>query len=97
MCRIQTKTGPVNVCHKSFSSILNVGRKKINNSAQHKWNFFCAQPEKRGGSRVKTAVQELKEKVIAHIKKFKCRDKHYGRRNAPLSKYLPTELNVMKM
>lgn len=93
--RVQTKKGPVKVCRDTFLSIVNVGRRKVENAANDKINYCYAVPEKRGGARHKK--KDLKEKVIEHIRKFKCRSIHYGRKKAPLRKYLPSELNIQKM
>jgi hypothetical protein len=95
--RVQTKKGPIRVCRNSFLSILNVGRRKVENAAREKLEYLIAQPETRGGARVNTSMAEMRGKVIAHIKRFKCRSKHYGRKNAPKRKYLPAELNVNRM
>lgn len=93
--RVQTKKGPVKVCRDTFLSILKVGRRKVENAARDKIEFCFAVPETRGGARHKLISR--KAKIVAHIKKFKCRSIYYGRKKAPLRKYLPSELNIRKM
>lgn len=95
--RVPTEKGTVKVCRRTFLSILNVGRRKVEKAASDKFNFLYAVPETRGGARHNNIVLSRKAKIIAHIKKFKCRSIHYGRKKAPLRKYLPSELNVHKM
>lgn len=69
--RVPTEKGTVKVCRRTFLSILNVGRRKVEKAASDKFNFLYTVPETRGGARHCNIVMSRKAKIIAHIKKFK--------------------------
>jgi hypothetical protein len=92
-----TEKGKVAVCRESFLSILNVGRRKMENAATEKQEAGCAVPEKRGSARISQRMKDLQEKIISHIQSFKCRDRQWSRSDAPHRKYLPSDLNVRIM
>jgi hypothetical protein len=66
------------VCRESFLSILNVGRREVENAATEKQEAGCAVPEKRGGARISQQMKDLQEKIISHIRSFKCRERDIG-------------------
>ncbi|XKL62920.1 hypothetical protein PGB90_002753 [Kerria lacca] len=53
-------------------------------------------PEIRGGKRQTDIDVALTESIVKHIKSFKRRDSHYGRRKS-VRLYLSPELNVKRM
>lgn len=70
--RVQSKKGPIKVCRATFLSILNVGRRKVENAGHQKMKFCYVLPETRGGAR-HTSLELKTNYIIGHIKKFKCR------------------------
>ena len=87
----------VQVCQKTFKSVLAIGPKRLCNLLRYLWENKNPRPERRGGFRVKQGYAELKAEIINHIKKFKCYASHYGRNKTPNRKYLPSTLSVRKM
>jgi hypothetical protein len=87
----------VHVCAKSFSSITNIKRTRLQNIAKEWQLNSTLRTEKRGGRRVSKLREELKEKIRSHICSFKCRDSHYSRNNANCRKYLPPDISIRRM
>lgn len=84
----------VPVCRDAFLSILSIGRFKLEHAARMLFNEDLMK-ERRGGSTSKMVA--VKEKIIEHIKLFRCREKHYGKVTEFNRQYLPAELNIRKM
>ncbi|KAK0140926.1 Bifunctional epoxide hydrolase 2 [Merluccius polli] len=53
--------------------------------------------QRRGGARHSEEHNRRRQLIVEHIQSFTCRASHYGRRGAPGRKYLPSDLNVLKM
>ena len=87
----------VQVCQKTFKSVLAIGPKRLVNLLRYLWENNNPRPERRGGFRVKQGYAELKAEIINHIKKFKYHTSHYGRNKTPNRKYLPSTLSVRNM
>lgn len=95
--KVPTEHGFLNVCKKTFMSILSVNRRKLEKAAQDILQPDEEMTETRGGARISELKTDMNDKIITHIKSFKCREKHYGRGNAPGRAYLANHLNVKKM
>ena len=86
------------VCSATFQGILQVGRKRLWNVSKFSWeNDGNPRPENRGGLRNGIKVEEVKEKIKAHIMSFHCVASHYGRNKTPYKRYLPGTLNINRM
>lgn len=94
---VQGKEKPIQVCKESFMSILSIKRAKVEKASKDIIKPDEAIKETRGGVRVNVQKEALNEEIIAHIKMFKCREKHYGRNNTPGRSYLSHHLSVKKM
>ena len=92
----KTNGEEVPVCAETFRGITCVVRKRINLIAKYYRETGSALPERRGGSRRKPVHVQTEESITEWIKKYKCRESHYGRGKS-VRKYLPPELTVMKM
>lgn len=85
------------MCAKSFSSITNIKRTRLQNIAKEWQLNGSLRTEKRGGRRVSKQREELKDKIRPHISSFKCRHSHYSRNNTNFRKYLPPDLSIRHM
>lgn len=74
-----------------------VKKDRLSRIAQFWMENGTPRPELRGGHRVNSEREKLKEQIRDHVTSFTCRASHYGRRAAPGCKYLPNDLNVTKM
>ena len=84
------------VCAATFQTITGVTRRRINLLC-HRFQSSGGMPrERRGGSRIKQADIEVQDSIINWIKRYKCRESHYGRSKST-RKYLPPELNIVKI
>jgi len=94
---VQTPTKRVQVCKKAFINILGVGRRKVEIAAKSILLPDEKMAEKRGGARINQVKRAREEKIIEHIKSFKCRELHYGRDKTPNRAYLSSALSIKKM
>lgn len=94
---VPTESGIVSVCKETFMSILSVNRRKVEKAAHDILQPDEEMTETRGGARISELKSDMNDKIAGHIKSFKCREKHYGRGNAPGRAYLANHLNVKKM
>ena len=85
------------VCSKTFLSIYCVTAERVRSLAAHKWQTDNPRGEQRGGKRLKPGYEDLKEEIKQHISRYRCVSSHYGRNKTPHKKYLPSNLNVLKM
>ncbi|XP_072041703.1 uncharacterized protein [Amphiura filiformis] len=87
----------VEVCQKSFRSLLSIGETRLRNLMRYTWRNNNTRPERRGGVRVKPGYDDLKQQICNHIRKFRCRSSHYGINKTPSLKFLPSTLSINKM
>ena len=66
----------VQMCQKTFKSVLAIGPKRLFNLLQYLWKKNNPRPERRGEFLVKQGYAELKAEIINHIKKFKYHIRH---------------------
>lgn len=96
--KVPTELGFVDVCKESFMGILSAKRRTVEKAAHDIMKKDEDMKETRGGARQPNEEKLiLQEEIIGHIKSFKCREKHYGRANAPGRSYLANHLCVKKM
>lgn len=69
----------------------------VSRMAQYYAEKSEARPERRGGARHSEEHKRIRQLIAEHIQSFTCRASHYGRRGAPGRKYLPSDLNVLKI
>lgn len=86
----------VEVCAKSFYTITNIGRKRLNNIAKYFREHGQSRPERRGGSRLSEADSNISISIVRFISSLKCRESHYGRGKS-VRGYLDPEFSVKKL
>ncbi|KAJ8377631.1 hypothetical protein AAFF_G00255400 [Aldrovandia affinis] len=87
----------ITVCQKTFMSVLGgINRYRVNRLARYYHTTGRQQQERRGGSRKTAKDREIDDSIVDWIKRYKCRESHYGRGKSVHS-YLPPSLNLSKM
>lgn len=94
-CHIHTKKGRVDVCKEALLGILSIGRWKLEYAAKSMLQTDEAMKETRGGK--KSKLNKLTNANVEDIKKYRVRERHYGRGGTTGRVYLPGELSVKKM
>ncbi|KAK0154977.1 hypothetical protein N1851_002695 [Merluccius polli] len=87
----------VPVCKATFVKVFGISKDRVTRVAQYYGTTAEARPERRGGARHSEEHNRRRQLIVEHIQSFTCRASHYGRRGAPGRKYLPSDLNVLKM
>uniref|UniRef100_A0A6P7FH22 Uncharacterized protein LOC114327924 n=1 Tax=Diabrotica virgifera virgifera TaxID=50390 RepID=A0A6P7FH22_DIAVI len=86
----------VQVCKKTFCETFGVSGRRVQILAEKIGCDDESLKDKRGGKRQRREP-EWKEKIINYISSIPEQNSHYDRSDAPNRKYLPTELNVVKL
>lgn len=94
-CHIQTEEKTFPVCKEALMGILSIGRSKLEGAVSSMLQPDEAMKEMRGGK--KPVLTDLKEAIIENIKKYRVRERHYGRAGTKDRVYLPKELTIKKM
>ncbi|XP_053366721.1 uncharacterized protein LOC128540767 [Clarias gariepinus] len=87
----------VPVCKATFISVLGISKDRVARVCQYFAAHCAPRPELRGGPRNVEQNKAKRDSIRQHISQFQCQASHYGRKDSPGCKYLPSDLTVAKM
>ncbi|XP_050315526.1 uncharacterized protein LOC126750070 [Anthonomus grandis grandis] len=93
--KIITSKGQICVCEKTFVAILGVGRNRIERIIKQYHETGVLPVKRRGGVSNKSAHK--KQAVQNFIESITCCETHYARNKTVIRRYLPCELNIVKL
>ena len=94
---INTLRGTIPVCKKTFVAILGVGKNRIERILKQYHETGVFPSERRGGDRVSQKSAHKKQAIKNFIESITCCETHYARNKTVIRRYLPCELNIVKL
>lgn len=94
---IKTSKGTIPVCKKTFVAILGIGKNRLERilSRYHQTGGLPA--ENRGGDQISHKTAAKRQAIKNFIEGLNCCETHYARNKTIIRRYLPCELNIVKL
>ncbi|CAH1958448.1 unnamed protein product [Acanthoscelides obtectus] len=94
---IHTSRGDIPVCKPTFVSILGVGKNRTERIVKQYHETRILPAERRGGDRVSQKSIHKKLAIRNFIESINCCETHYARSKTVIRRYLPCDLNIVKL
>lgn len=91
------KTKLVNICRKSFRSILGINEKRVQRVCKRHFTSGVLPTENRRGDHISHRFVDKKAAVKSFIEKIVPLEKHYCRASTKMKQYLPSYLSIVKL